>query len=165
MDPSDFRRDRPTVIGSRGCLDCRHAQSSSPSRRTSQVPDKSFDTRCPLSPREARLLCVLVASQSVAGFTPSGRLATSIWFHEAGTGSLSLRLASSSSEASSHGSPRDLLGRLHGGRAITMFRTSQRNRLIRLRLTHQKETMGTKYGPEILRLLYCLLFPFARKPA
>jgi hypothetical protein len=44
--------------------------------RVSQVPDCSVDARCPLSPRGARLLHVFVASRSMTGFTPSGRMAT-----------------------------------------------------------------------------------------
>jgi hypothetical protein len=45
-------------------------------QRVSQVPDDSVGIRCPLSPRRARSLHLFVASRSMAGFTPSGRLAT-----------------------------------------------------------------------------------------
>ena len=55
--------------------------------RVSQVPDDSVGIRCPLSPRRARPLHLSVASRSMAGFTPSGRLATLKMFNEAESGS------------------------------------------------------------------------------
>ena len=55
--------------------------------RVSQVPRGSFDARCPLSPRVAHPLHVLVASRMVSGFAASGRLTTTTWFNEAETGS------------------------------------------------------------------------------
>jgi len=60
----------------------------------------SVAIRRPLSPREVRPLCLLVVPRPVIGFTRFGGLATSKWFHEAETGSLSLRLTASSFEAS-----------------------------------------------------------------
>jgi hypothetical protein len=44
--------------------------------RVSQVPDDSVDIRRPLSPRRARPLQAFVASRPIAGFTPSGGMAT-----------------------------------------------------------------------------------------
>jgi len=55
--------------------------------RVSQVPDDSVGIRCPLSPRRARPLHLFVASRSMTGFTPSGRLATLKMFNEAESGS------------------------------------------------------------------------------
>ena len=51
-------------------------KNPSPPEQVSQVPDRSVDARCPLPPRRARPLRVLVASRPVSGFTSSGRMAT-----------------------------------------------------------------------------------------
>src|SRR5260370_25925679 len=56
--------------------------------RVSQVPDCSFDTRRPQSPRRVRLVHMLVASQTLAGFAFVGRLATLKQSNEAESGSL-----------------------------------------------------------------------------
>ena len=50
-----------------------HPDSRSPGR-VSQVPDRSFDARRPVSPRGTHPLHLLVASRAVSGFTLSGRL-------------------------------------------------------------------------------------------
>jgi len=71
-----------------------HPADDSP-HRVSQVPCVSFDARCPQSPRVAHLLQIPVASQVVRGFALFGRLAATIWCHEAESGSLALRLTSS----------------------------------------------------------------------
>jgi hypothetical protein len=62
-------------------------KSPPPPEQVSQVPDRSVDARCPLPPRRARPLRVLVASRPVSGFTSSGRLATPDLRNEAETGS------------------------------------------------------------------------------
>ena len=64
-----IRTDR-TVIFSHPSLDSR------PSDRVSQVPDRSFATRCPLSPRRVRSVQMPVASRPLAGFTTSGGMTT-----------------------------------------------------------------------------------------
>ncbi len=55
--------------------------------RVSQVPDDSVGIRRPLSPRRARPLQTFVASRSMTGFTPSGRLATLTCLTRPNTGS------------------------------------------------------------------------------
>jgi hypothetical protein len=51
--------------------------------RVSQVPCRSFDARCPVSPRGARPLHELVASRPISGFAFSGRLAAPTLCNEA----------------------------------------------------------------------------------
>jgi hypothetical protein len=46
------------------------------SRRVSQVPYRSFDTRHPVPPRGVRPLHLLVSSRPISGFAHFGRLAT-----------------------------------------------------------------------------------------
>ena len=131
-------------------MDSRAALTLWPTRqaslaRVSQVPDDSVGIRCPLSPRRARPLHLPVASRSMAGFTPSGRLATLNLFNEAESGSpFALRLTPLPSEASTAGLLRQPLGRLQGERATTMVSTLQLTRTVKLRLTHQKVTKVTK---------------------
>ena len=135
--PSDSCTGTKAVIYSRGRA--RKALASlPPPAQVSQVPDGSVDARCPLSPRGARPLHVLVASRSVSGFTFSGRLATPIcvtrpkWVH-----ACALRLTSLSSRASHPGSPRRTPSRLHGERAIPMVNTFQLTRPAKLGLAHR----------------------------
>jgi hypothetical protein len=105
---------------------------------------RSVDARRPLPPRGVRPLPVLVAWRPMSGFTSSGRLATPrLGFHEAGPGSLTLRLASSPSQASTAGLPRTPLSRLHGERAISMVSTFQLTRSTRLILAHPSEPSGS----------------------
>ena len=105
-------------------------------RRVSQVPDRSFDARHPVSPRRTRPLHVLVASRPVSGFTSFGRLTIPTGVTRP-KGSLALRLTSSRSRASTAGSPRTPPGRLHGERAIPMVSTFQLTRSTKLCLTHR----------------------------
>ena len=72
--PPTPERTAATVMHSRAAVDV--SPRALVARRVSQVPRWSVDTRRPLSPRRARPLHMLVASRSMAGFTPSGRLAT-----------------------------------------------------------------------------------------
>ena len=69
MDPADSR-----PAASRLCFPAR--VGFHPQGRVSQVPDRSFDTRRPQSPRQVRWLLALVASPSMSGFAHFGRLAT-----------------------------------------------------------------------------------------
>jgi len=59
-------------------------------RRVSQVPDRSFRTRPPQSPRVARWVHLLIASPPVADFAFSGWLVATAWCNEAESGSLAL---------------------------------------------------------------------------
>jgi len=65
----------------------RNQRQGSPS-----LPNPTFPARCPLSPRRAPLLHSNVSSHRMAGFNSSGSLAALIWFNEAVSGSLALRL-------------------------------------------------------------------------
>ena len=113
---------------------------------------RSLDARRPLPPRGVRPLHMLAAWRPMSGFTRSGRMATPrLRFHEAGPGSLPLRLASSPSQASTAGLPRTPLSRLHGERAISMISTFQLTRSTRLILAHPTPTKapepeGNWYG-------------------
>jgi hypothetical protein len=100
-------------------------------RRVSQVPCRSFDARCPVSPRGVRPLHLLVASRPISGFDISGRLATPIRVTRP-KGSLALRLTSSRSQAPTKELPPPPLGPLHGERAIPMVSTSQLTRSAKL---------------------------------
>src|SRR5262249_55193290 len=109
--------------------------SRSPTR-VSQVPDRSFDARHPVSPRGTRPLHLLVASRAASGFALSGRLAIPIGVTRP-KGSLALRLTSSPSQPPATGSPRAPLSRLHGERASPMVSTFQLTRSTKLHLTHR----------------------------
>ena len=106
-------------------------RTPSSSRRASQVPDESFDTRCPHPPRRAWWLHLLVASPPMAGFALSDRLATRNLRNEAESGSRQLRLMSSPWEASALGLLLTPLPRLHVERAIYMAGSFQPTRLTR----------------------------------
>ena len=100
--------------------------------RVSQVPGGSFCARCLLSPRGVRSVPTVVASQSGAGFTSFGRLATPIVCNEAEPSSLDATArAFASPSLSEQGRPRSLRVRLHDFRPIIMInsfhltRTSQ----------------------------------------
>ena|ERR1700677_4528901 len=73
--PSDSCPGPKTVINSRN-QSRKALESPPPPGQVSQVPDRSVDARCPLSPRRARPLPSLVSSRPVSGFAPSERLAT-----------------------------------------------------------------------------------------
>jgi hypothetical protein len=95
-----------------------------PPEQVSQVPDRSVDARCPLPPRRARPLRVLVASRPVSGFASSGRMAAlTCVTRPKRVHAFALRLTSLSSRAPHPGSPRRTPSRLHGERAIPMIST------------------------------------------
>jgi hypothetical protein len=96
MSPSDSPQSQKMVIDSHRLLADRNASSVRPLPGVSQVHDCSFDARCPQPPRAAQRLHPPVASSPVPGFTLSGRLATTNLRNEAESGSLALRLTSSS---------------------------------------------------------------------
>jgi hypothetical protein len=108
-----------------------------PRGRVSQVPRGSVDARCPLSPRAAHPLHVLVASRMVSDFIISGSLTAADWCNEAGMGSLALRLTSSPPRAPTARLPAPPPSRLHGERAIAMVSTFQLTRSTRLCLAHR----------------------------
>src|ERR1017187_8443626 len=100
--------------------------------RVSQVPGGSFCARALPSPRAVRSVPTVVASQSGAGFTSFGRLASSIVCQEAEPSSLDATArAFASPSLSEQGRPRSLRVRLHDFRPIIMInsfpltRTSQ----------------------------------------
>jgi len=102
--PSDSCSGPSAVIDSRDRS--RWTMCSSPPEQVSQVPDRPVDARCPLSPRRARPLHMLVNSQSVTGFTLSGRLATlDCVTRPKRVHAFALRLTSSPSRASYPRSP------------------------------------------------------------
>ena len=103
-----------------------------PPGRVSQVSDRSFAVRRPLSPRGTRPPQVLVAWRPVTGFTLSGGLAVPTLCNEAETGSLALRLTASPPGASHAGSLRRTPSRLHVERAIHMSSSFQLKRPIKL---------------------------------
>ena len=88
------------------------------------LPNQTFPARCPLSPRRTPPLRWNVASQWMAGFGFSDRLAVLTLFNEAESGLLPLRLTGSIHGAST---PRLLPTRsasLHAGRSVSMMNTS-----------------------------------------
>ena len=97
----------------------------------------SFPTRCLQPPRGACRLRSSVASPTVAGFVPSGRLAAPAFCNEAESSSLTLRLAGSPRRASPWGLLLSTPGWLHVGHLFDMLITFQINREARLGLTHQ----------------------------
>ena len=112
--------------------------------RVSQVPRRSVDARCPLSPRAAHPLHVLVASRMVTGFIISGSLTAANWCNEAESGSLALRLTSSPPRAPTARLPAPPPSRLHGERAIAMVSTFQLTRSTRLCLAHRNTRNARK---------------------
>jgi len=97
MNPSDSRRGQTTVIDSRGPLPLPSsgtASGLSGSRRVFRYPPSSTT---PGSRTAAHAHCFAVR----AGFALYGRLAAPSLHHEAESGSLTLRLTASPSEASS----------------------------------------------------------------
>ena len=147
MNPSDtaVRPRRRLWLPVRGC------PLRTPNR-VSQVPGGSFCARCLLSPRGVRSVPTVVASQSGAGFTSFGRLATPIVCHEAEPSSLDATArAFASPSLSVQGRPRSLRVRLHDFRPIIMInsfhltRTSQAS-LGAFRNTRKKQRRG-KGGP------------------
>jgi hypothetical protein len=102
--PSDSCSGTIAVMSSRDRS--RWTVSSPPPGQVSQVPDRPIDARCPLSPRRARPLHLLVNSRPVTGFTSSGRLATlNSVTRPKRVHAFALRLTSSPSRASHPRSP------------------------------------------------------------
>ena len=132
MNPADSRPGRSAVIHSRQAL------VSRPPARVSQVPRRIF--RCPLSSLtpEGSVAALTRVFATDAGFAPPERMATFGKFNEAETGSMTLRLTSLSSRASTEGLLPQPPSRLHGARAFTMVKSFHLTRLARLRLTHQE---------------------------
>jgi hypothetical protein len=89
------------------------------------LPNPTFPARCPLSPRRAPALLSNVSSHRMAGFNPSGSLAALIWFNEADSGSLALRLTGSLHRASARRLLTALSVSLHAGRSVRMMNTFQ----------------------------------------
>ena len=124
-------------------------KNSPPPEQVSQVPDRSVDARCPLSPRVAHPLQVLVASRMVSGFAPSGRLTTTTGVtRPKRVHAFALRLTSSSSRTPYARSPARTPSRFHGERAIPMASTFQLTRSAKLCLANQKVTKLTKHRTE-----------------
>jgi hypothetical protein len=155
MPPSDSRQGQGRVMDSPVPLTASDTLCGDHPGGSPRFLGWSFDARRPQPPRRARPLRVLVASRPVSGFITFGRLATLRFLHEAESGSLALRLTSSSHGASAAGSPRQPPDRLHGERAITMISTFQLTQPTRLRLAHQRNG-GTQRV-----LLLCALRFFA----
>ena len=129
-------------------------KNPSPPEQVSQVPDRSVDARCPLPPRRARPLQVLVASRPVSGFTQSGRLAAPTCVtRPKRVHAFALRLTSLSSRAPHPGSPRRTPSRLHGERAIPMISSFQLTRSAKLSLAHQMTQMNADEDEEEWNLL------------
>lgn len=133
MGSSDSRRSRNMVMSSHKPLG-----ASPPARRASQVPDRPFRARCPLSPREAHRVQMLVASPMAAGFGFFGSVATSISVTRPNRVHLRCGSRVRLSRLRHDGYPNIPLDCLHGERASTMSTTFQVDRSVRLSLTHQR---------------------------
>src|SRR3989441_446828 len=98
----------------------RNRRQGSPS-----LPNATFPARCPLSPRRTPARLSNVSSHRMSGFNPSGSLAALIWFNEADSGSLALRLTGSLHGASARQLLATLSVSLHAGRSVRMMNTFQ----------------------------------------
>ena len=130
MNPSDFRRGQITVIDSRGSLPKCTAPDLSGSWRVCRYPPSST------TPGSCTAACARCFAVHI-GFAIYGRLATPS-FISRGRIRFTCVTADSFGKPRLHntGSPRAVPGRLHGQRAVTMVRTFQQTRPVRLRLTH-----------------------------
>ena len=166
MPPSDSRRSRALVMSSHRPLIPRHALVPDHFVGSLRFLGGSVDARCPLPPRRARPLQVLITSRSVSGFALSGGLAAPTCVtRPKRVHAFALRLTSLSSRASTTRSPRPPPSRLHGERAIPMVSSFQLTRSTRLRLTHQRtrrrqELLDSSACSASLRDLCVKLFDF-----
>jgi hypothetical protein len=138
MSPSDSQPARLPVIYSRLSF----GPVSLPSRWVSQVPRHFLSCALPPFTPRGPAIALSASSSPVAGFNLSGSLATSVLCNEAVSGSLSLRLACSPSNASPYESPRTAHGRLLVERhyKVNSFQFTGRARLI---LAHRNYTNYT----------------------